>query len=84
MTSQASKHGRTNDLIVGQVLAERGRRRWTMQQLADESGIPKRTLDRYLSQERTLTLAAVDQLAEAFGMTYIEFVNLAWSEAGEQ
>ena len=70
--------------IVRQVQAERARRGMTVEQLAEASGIPPRTLFRYLSGERSMPLKAVGLLAEGLGLTPDKLIIRAWAQRSEE
>lgn len=71
-----------NGVVVRQVKAERSARDWTIKRLADESGIPERTLSRYITFQRPLQLGHVEALARAFGLTSEGLIARAQSERG--
>lgn len=57
-----------NDAAAAVLRAWRGKKRWSVPRLAELSGIPKDTLQRYLLGTRPIPLAAFGSLAAAFGM----------------
>lgn len=70
--------------VVRQVQAERAARGLTVEQLAEVSGIPPRTLFRYLSGERSMPLKALGQLAEGLRLSPDTLIVRAWTERREQ
>ena len=55
--------------IAEELRALMGRRKMSMVELADRSGVGRRTLIRYLNAERTFSLEVLDRLAMALGLT---------------
>lgn len=66
-----------NIALIGQVLAEAGRRRWPVTELARRSGIPHDSLKRYVSGSRPLNIAHLAKLADAFGVSAHDLVAAA-------
>ena len=58
-----------NGAVVRQVKAERAASGMTVDQLAAASGIPVRTLVRYLTFKRAVSLETVDKLAAGLGLS---------------
>jgi transcriptional regulator with XRE-family HTH domain len=58
-----------NGAVVRQVKAERAASDLTVEQLAAASGIPMRSLVRYLTFERAVTLDMVEKLAFGLGLS---------------
>ena len=55
--------------LVAQIEAERAARGLSIYDLADKAGIGRRTIARYLNQEREMTLGQLDAIASAFGIS---------------
>lgn len=85
MSDHSSPHeSGLNGAVVRQIKAERAARGLTVKQLAETSGIPERTLSRYLQAQRALSLIDVERIANGLGMSYETLVGRAWSERREQ
>lgn len=54
-----------NDALARTIDGERVANRMTQDDLAAKAGIPSRTLQRYLSSERHMSIAVVERLARA-------------------
>lgn len=63
--------------LVAQIEAERAAKGMTIKDLADRAGIGERTLPRYLSQERDLSLSQLDDIATALGIGFDVLVKRA-------
>lgn len=72
-----------NGAVVRQIKAERAANGMTVKQLATASGIPERTLTRYLNFERALQLGDVEALAAALGLAGEALVVRAQSERAD-
>ena len=57
-----------NAALAATLRAERAAKRMTIDQLADRSGIPKRTLIRLINAERSLNIEHAVSLAEALDL----------------
>ena len=76
----AEHAGGLNGAVVRQVKAERAASGMTVDQLAEASGIPVRSLVRYLNFERELKLGMIDKLASGLGMSPDVLVTRAIQE----
>ena len=63
--------------MAQQLRAERAASGMTVDQLAEKSGVPKRTLMRLLNEQRGIDIAHLASLADAVGLTLAEFVGRA-------
>jgi transcriptional regulator with XRE-family HTH domain len=71
----ASKNGINNVIVPAQVRGARGLLSWSQDQLAEASGIPKRTIARMELAEgapQRRTLAAIRAALESAGVEFIE------------
>jgi transcriptional regulator with XRE-family HTH domain len=69
--------------LAAVIRAERARRRWSEQDLADRADIPYGTLRKYLSATpRPIDLSQLSRIAAAFGMRLSELVALIEDEMG--
>lgn len=66
-----------NAVIAATIRAERGARRMTIDDLARESDIPRRTLIRILNEERAVNIEHLAAIADAYGLTVTELVKRA-------
>jgi transcriptional regulator with XRE-family HTH domain len=69
-----------NGAAVRQVKAERAASGMTVDQLAAASGIPIRSLVRYLNFERAIDLAIIEKLADGLGMSLDVLLTRAFNE----
>jgi transcriptional regulator with XRE-family HTH domain len=70
----ASENGSKCDVAPGQCRGARGILDWSMERLAEASGLPRRTLIRFEAGEgtpRASTLAAIRAALEAAGVEFI-------------
>lgn len=58
----------TTEEVAGCIRAERARRGWSRDKLAQETGIPATTIGAYEKGENRITLENAWKLADAFGM----------------
>lgn len=58
----------TTEAVIAQIRAERAAAGMTQAELASAAGMAQRSLARYLSGERKMTLEAVEMLARALGL----------------
>lgn len=63
------------EAIAGNILAERNRRRWSREKLAEVSGIPGSTLKTYENAESGISLENACKLADVFDMDLDEFAG---------
>ena len=63
------------ELVAGNILAERNRRRWSRDKLAEVSGIPGSTLKTYENAESGISLENACVLADLFDMDLDEFAG---------
>lgn len=63
--------------VAATLSGERVATRTSYDELADRSGIPVRSLKRYLSGERDMKLDIIERIADALGMTLAEVVTAA-------
>lgn len=63
------------ELVAGNILAERNRRRWSREKLAEASGIPSSTLKTYENAESGISLENAWALADLFDMDLDEFAG---------
>lgn len=66
-----------NDAVAATLRAERAVAGLTTLALAERSGVPERTLMRILAAERDISVAQVEKLADALGVTPIYVVTEA-------
>lgn len=66
-----------NAAVAAQLRAERAAQKMTMGDLAEASDIPFGSLRRYLSEERHIDVAVLEQVAQALGTTAEEIVRSA-------
>lgn len=71
-----------NTAVATQLRMELAKRKMTQKALAEKSGVPHRTIARYLSGERDMTLDTVDQIARALKLTLWELLDLAEKHRG--
>lgn len=57
-----------NGAIAGELRAERSRQRITYDQLAERTGIGRRTLIRIINGERAINMATLEAICEAFAV----------------
>lgn len=79
MSAQQHAEG-LNGAVVRQVKAERAAAGLTVDALAGASGVPVRTLVRYLNFERALSLEVVEKLAAGLGITVADLMTRARNE----
>lgn len=70
--------------VIRAIQAERGARGMSVEHLAKASGVPYRTLTRYLSGERSMPLRVLGQVAAGLRLTPDTLVVRAWTERREQ
>jgi transcriptional regulator with XRE-family HTH domain len=63
--------------LVAQIEAERAARGLSVYDLADKAGIGRRTIARYLNQEREMSLAQLDAIAGALDLSFDLLVKRA-------
>lgn len=63
------------DVVAGNILAERNRRRWSREELAVASKIPQSTLKTYENAESKISLENACKLADVFDMDLDEFAG---------
>jgi len=72
----------TNDALAAEIDGEREAQRIKPGMLAELSGIPYRTLARYLNGEREITVTVLDKLAEALEVPGEELLSRAKARQG--
>lgn len=68
-----------NAAVAAQIRAERAAAGLTLDQLAEKSGIPKRTLIRLINAERAIDVAHLAAVAEVFDLSLAELLDRARS-----
>jgi transcriptional regulator with XRE-family HTH domain len=71
---------RLSDVIAANVRAERARRRWSQQELADRSGLSRSTIADLEIGTRRITADHLPVLCRAFGVTFAEMIRGADAE----
>jgi transcriptional regulator with XRE-family HTH domain len=71
---------RLSDVIAANVRAERARRRWSQQELADRSGLSRSTIADLEIGTRRITADHLPVLCRAFGVTFAEMIRGAEAE----
>lgn len=67
--------GFNRETIAGNILAERNRRRWSREKLAEVSDIPASTIKAYENTENGISLENACVLADVFDMDLDEFAG---------
>lgn len=73
---------RTRAAVAATIRAERSARNWTRADLEARSGVKEQSIGRYERNVREPGVSDLAHLAEAFGLTLVEFVQLADERAG--
>lgn len=71
-----------NGAIAGELRAERGRQRITYDQLAESTGIGRRTLIRILNGERAINMSVLEAISEAFNLAPSAIIQAAQEQLG--
>lgn len=66
-----------NSAVAAELRAERGALSVTVDRLAETSGVPKRTLIRYLKAERSIDIASLWSIATSLGVDPGEIMRRA-------
>jgi transcriptional regulator with XRE-family HTH domain len=80
MSADTSHAEGLNGAVVRQLKAERAASGMTIEDLAKASGIPVRSLVRYLNFERAISLDMVDKLASGLGLSPATLLTRAREE----
>lgn len=80
MSAQQPHANGLNGAVVRQLKAERAAAGLTVDALAAASGVPVRTLVRYLNFERALSLEVVEKLATGLNLSVAELMTRARNE----
>lgn len=80
MSTEQSHASGLNGAVVRQVKAERAAAGLTVEALAKTSGVPERTLVRYLGFERALSLEVVEKLARGLDISVATLMTRARNE----
>jgi transcriptional regulator with XRE-family HTH domain len=72
----ASNHGPLNEYVCRRVREMRRQKRWTLQQLADLSGVSRSMLSQIERGSANPTLGVAYRIAQAFGMSLGDLVDL--------
>ena len=59
--------------VLGNILALRERRNWTVWRLAEESGVDQSTISAWYSKGRSPSVASLEKICEAYGITMSQF-----------
>jgi ribosome-binding protein aMBF1 (putative translation factor) len=79
-SADAHSMSRLSDVIAANVRAERARRRWSQQELADRSGLSRSTIADLEIGTRRITADHLPVLCRAFGVTFAEMIRGADAE----
>ena len=69
-----------NGAVAGELRAHKARRNMSNEQIAGKSGIPLVSVNRYMAGKRPITLALLNELAEALGTTPETIISAALEE----
>ena len=84
MSAELPHEGGINGAVVRQVKAERAASGMTVEQLAEASDIPFRSLVRYLNFQRGLNLELTNRLAKGLGIPLDVLLSRALDERQSQ
>lgn len=69
--------GLVTDYIAGELRAQKSRRQWTFDQIADRSGVPRSTVERALKGTHGLTVEVLIPLCQAMGLDAVAILREA-------
>lgn len=73
--------GSATSYIAGELRAQRARLAWTVEALAERSGVPKSTVDRAMRGESALSVEVLIPLCAALGLDVGELIDQAARQA---
>jgi len=68
-------NGPATQWIAGELRAQRSRRQWTLDDIAERSGVARSTVDRALKGEGTLAIETLIALCDGMGLDAGKLVN---------